>query len=95
MLNIQLGFDKGFMQAVWVECEHYKVVHTTYGCQSSVQFSSSKISLNLELDFRFSPGNLLNFELDHQFGFRRVQFYVQEGLNPEPNFLYQNYLKLL
>jgi hypothetical protein len=29
---------------------------------------------NLELDFRFGPGNLLNFELDRRFRFRRVRF---------------------
>jgi hypothetical protein len=35
--------------------------------------------LNLELDFRFSPGNLLNLELDHQFWFRMVQFWFRRG----------------
>ena len=45
-----------------------------------------RISLNLEPDFRFSLGNLLNFELDLWFRFRMVQ--VQRALNSELNCSY-------
>ena len=48
-----------------------------------LEFSSLKISVNLELDFRFSSGSLLNWELDHQFRFRMVQF---RFVNSKPNF---------
>jgi hypothetical protein len=44
--------------------------------------------LNLGLDFRFGSANWLNFELDHWFRFRMVQFWFRRGSNPEPNFFY-------
>jgi hypothetical protein len=36
-----------------------------------------RISLNLEPDFKFSSGNLLNFELDHQFKVQKGPVQVQ------------------
>jgi hypothetical protein len=47
-------------------------VEPTWTRDAKVQFSSSKIFLNLELDFRFGLGNQLNFELDHWYRFRTV-----------------------
>ncbi|KAH9030316.1 hypothetical protein EDB85DRAFT_2246259 [Lactarius pseudohatsudake] len=44
------------------------------GCRSPVPSGSSRILPNPEPDFRSGSGNPLNFELNHRFRFRRVQF---------------------